>query len=614
MKYTKFTIKNYKGIPKIELDLSKKPESNIFTLVGLNESGKTSILEAIYLFQNDISKEKAHTLIPKNKQHSFNENILITAELELSDDDLKEVGEYLMNSHSFYLEDSKKVIQITKEYRFKRSVPEAVPDNENNWKQTYWASSFRGKPHRARQARDLYEWNQAIWQEVINLIKKKNIPKILYYQNFLFQFPEKIYLEEYEGEREKQKEYRNVIQDILYLIDKKLTVKDDLLNRIKHRNEGSHRQALEQLLLKMSDKLNKEILKKWNDIFKGTQQKEAVVSADTEPDSEKIFIELKIKQGSVSYSINDRSLGFRWFFSFLIFTAFRKSRIEDPGETLFLLDEPASNLHPSSQQKLLKSLESVVSECKLIYSTHSHHLINPEWLAGTYIIKNKAINYDAPEEASATETNISATLYKNFVSEYPEEQDHFKPILDSLDYTPSQLEMVPPIVFTEGKNDYYIFKYMMKMIFKEKYKLNFCPGAGVDKYDIPFRLYLAWNKKFIALFDSDKGGKKAKNRYIKNIGMDIQNKIFTFEEINPQWKNLKTEQLFSEDEKINIIKTCFNDYETENGYDEEKDKSKFNTAIQELSIQNKTHKFEKETLDKFKKILDFLQKKLSDML
>ena len=50
MKYTKFTINRYKGIPRIELELSKKPSSNIFTLVGLNESGKTSILEAIYLF------------------------------------------------------------------------------------------------------------------------------------------------------------------------------------------------------------------------------------------------------------------------------------------------------------------------------------------------------------------------------------------------------------------------------------------------------------------------------------------------------------------------------------------------------------------------------------
>ena len=53
MKYTKFIIENYKGIPNVELDLTKKPNFNIFTLVGLNESGKTSLLEAIDLFKNN---------------------------------------------------------------------------------------------------------------------------------------------------------------------------------------------------------------------------------------------------------------------------------------------------------------------------------------------------------------------------------------------------------------------------------------------------------------------------------------------------------------------------------------------------------------------------------
>ena len=68
MKYVKFVINSYKGIPKIELDLSKKPSSNIFTLVGLNESGKTSIMEAIYLnlkLENENIKGKAACLFKR---------------------------------------------------------------------------------------------------------------------------------------------------------------------------------------------------------------------------------------------------------------------------------------------------------------------------------------------------------------------------------------------------------------------------------------------------------------------------------------------------------------------------------------------------------------------
>ena len=47
MKYTFFEIDNFKGIKHVRLDFDAHPRSNIYTLVGLNESGKTTILEAI---------------------------------------------------------------------------------------------------------------------------------------------------------------------------------------------------------------------------------------------------------------------------------------------------------------------------------------------------------------------------------------------------------------------------------------------------------------------------------------------------------------------------------------------------------------------------------------
>ena len=376
MKYTKFTIKNYKGIPEIELDLNKKPSSNIFTLVGLNESGKTSLLEAIYLFRNGISKEKAHTLIPKSKQYSFNGKISIEAELELDGNELIDIKKFLKENHEFHITDSSKIIKLKKIYHFKNSIPiESDDSNGSTWEKTTWEESFKGKAKKSKKTKELYNWKRDVWNEVISLIQKEYLPKILYYPNFLFEFPEKIYLEQFEGEEKGQEEYRNVIQDILVSIERGLTIKDHLLERIE--SEKAHKEALEQLLLRMSHKLNEEILTKWDTIFTGTQQKEVIISADTETETNRHFIKLKIKQGSASYSINDRSLGFRWFFSFLIFTAFRKTRIKDPGETLFLLDEPASNLHQSSQKKLLHSLENIVSDCKLIYSTHSHHLIDP---------------------------------------------------------------------------------------------------------------------------------------------------------------------------------------------------------------------------------------------
>ena len=50
---------------------------------------------------------------------------------------------------------------------------------------------------------------------------------------------------------------------------------------------------------------------------------------------------------------------------------------------LFLFDEPASNLHPTAQAALLASLEKLSENAVVIYTTHSHHLINPLWLETT---------------------------------------------------------------------------------------------------------------------------------------------------------------------------------------------------------------------------------------
>ncbi len=330
MKYVKFIINNYKGIPKIELDLSKKPSSNIFTLVGLNESGKTSILEAIYLFQNDIPKKEAHTLILKSRQYSFNGTISVEAELELEDEELNFIKGHLQKKYKFQLTEAGKTIKIEKKYSFERSAPLSTDD----WNKVFWTLNFIGKTKQAKTPKRLRDWKKEAWDDVVGLIKEKYLPKILYYQDFLFKFPEKIYLEPLDKEGAEQEEYRDAIQDILDSIENGLTTEKDLLERMKNKEEKSHKEALNQLLLKMSSKLDDEILKKWDEIFGGTWKKKVNVSCDSETDEAsgiKHFIELKIEQGSDSYSINDRSLGFRWFFSFFNFYSIQKISFERSG-------------------------------------------------------------------------------------------------------------------------------------------------------------------------------------------------------------------------------------------------------------------------------------------
>ena len=46
MRFIRFDIQNFKGIKSATLDLVPAG-ANVFTLIGLNESGKTTILEAL---------------------------------------------------------------------------------------------------------------------------------------------------------------------------------------------------------------------------------------------------------------------------------------------------------------------------------------------------------------------------------------------------------------------------------------------------------------------------------------------------------------------------------------------------------------------------------------
>lgn len=49
MRFLKFEINNFKGVTKATLDLTKLRSANVITLVGLNESGKTTLLEVTFL-------------------------------------------------------------------------------------------------------------------------------------------------------------------------------------------------------------------------------------------------------------------------------------------------------------------------------------------------------------------------------------------------------------------------------------------------------------------------------------------------------------------------------------------------------------------------------------
>jgi predicted ATPase len=605
MHYTKFIIRNFKGIKELELDLSRYPDCDIFTLVGVNESGKTTILEAIDFFQRDsLVANDRHKLIPKSQKTNFNDQITVESYISLDQQDEEEIKKYA-EEKGYKLTEPVNEIKVLKKYTFEKSK---YKSNGTTWIINLAATKLRGtKPV---QINDKAETKEA-WGHIAAEIRKNLFPQIIYYPNFLFDFPEKIYLESNsdfnaQGE-EKQDFYRAVIKDVLISLDDDLEI-EDLVSRAKS-DKDEDKEALESSIESMSSKVSTTVLKAWELLF-DAKNKDIVVSYGVETNvagEQIVFLQMKLKEGINKYHISERSLGFRWFFSFLLLTEFRKLRRNESGKTLFLLDEPASNLHSTAQKRLLDTFEQIVdstspknANCQLVYTTHSHHLINPKWLAGTFVVQNKAASIEDGKDFDASCTDIDAALYRNFAANHPDQKTYFQPILDAVEYQPSLIEQVPFINVLEGKNDYYTFKYFQEVIFKGKYDaINFYPGGGAASNSDIIALYMAWAREFRILLDGDKAGAKGKKQYLKDFGAILEDKIVPYYDINDDFK-VSTEFLFSEADRLQVTQI----YDTSAT---EYHKSQFNSAIQQIYIDGSKIKLDKETLANFKKIFGYLK-------
>ena len=308
-----------------------------------------------------------------------------------------------------------------------------------------------------------------------------------------------------------------------------------------------------------------------------------------------------------NFSINQRSLGFRWFFAFLLFTKYRGYRSRKSNNILFLLDEPASNLHTTAQLRLQKSLaEMAKADCKFVYTTHSQYLINPKWLETTYIVKNEGLSYETDEnidDFSPKKTKITIHPYRQFISKYPDQTSYFKPVLDIIDYKPSEIDMIPDVVMVEGKNDYYTFRYFEDIIFKKtNTKYKFLPGLSCEKLFPLIQHYLAWGKNFIIILDGDKAGNESKKKYLDEFGNILKNKLFSLSDIDNIPKNSKLEDCITKEDRLNIQKASDPNSKNYN-------KKLFNRTLQEMYLVEKYFNFSDESKENIANILSFIDLK-----
>lgn len=593
MRLKEIEAQNFKGIEKINLSLESSPRNNVFTLVGINESGKTTILEAMNSFEYNEEKQLStisnaiiptpEEIIPVKDRTNFNGSIKIITTLLLEESDKVELKEFLENNCNFILCENVDEIKIEQLYNYKNSKYEGTTQK--------WDLKLIGKPKGSR-SKKLAELGEEEWKKAVDMLKRK-MPKLLYFPSALFDLPDKIYLDPIPENDYKNRFYSLVVQDVLDSLGGSLNIKEHLIDRIKSEDKND-RDNLKQVCLLMGRKLSQVILEEWSMVL---TNKAKGISVEIDKDQIGVFIEFKIEGDDGYFHLSERSQGFRWFFVFLLLTQFRGYRKNEDKHIIFLFDEPAANLSQKAQKQLIKNLETISDKCTIIYTTHSQHLINPNWLEGAYIVTNDA--YDGGEEDyEAKNTNIRLYRYRQFVDQYPQRVSYFQPILDVLEYVPNELDMCNNAIIVEGKTDYYVLNYFFKVILKRE-DLHLIPGMSCNNADTLISLYNGWGKKFIVLFDSDDAGKTSKKRYEDQFGAIVEGKIITLNDIDSSWKKKNMESILDNKIKLFIEKSCFPDKQKYT-------KNLYNKAIQELLMCNKEINIPNDVKKSFEKIYDYL--------
>lgn len=632
MRYKQFNIHNFKGARDILIDLEDSPKMSVHVLVGLNESGKTTILEALHWLHEPAEYRPSSELIPKSELMQFNGEIFVEAVLILSSEDERAIEKKLSKfGNQFKLAEPVGEIRLRRSYTFENSKKTIKDLYQYNFE-------FRGKTNRMREDQ-VFTRGDEKWETASAYIEEVLRPEIIYYPNFLFDFPDQIYLEASQPDEPgaddspspsatqgqpqpvavtppaprpldlKERMYSDVIQDILSSFGIGLSVEDHLLKRYKE--GGAQLNALESTLRKASSATTNKVFSVWRELLKleETRGLEITLGQSLKKDGRGIYLEVKILEGDDIFLVRERSLGFMWFFAFILFTHFRSYRSLHQKRTLFLLDEPASNLHPTAQTKLLGVFENFPKEADVIYATHSHHMIDPKWLNGTFVIVNEAKDYSEIDVGYHSRlSRINAHPYFDFVSHHPNDTDFYRPILDALDYQVSKLEFVPEMVIVEGKYDFYTLKYFNEVAsISSQVGKHIYPSTGKDKTEYIVALYLGWGREFIVLLDDDKGGKDTRDRLVKEFGPIVEGRVITLREIDKdKFRGEAMEGVFTKPDQMKVIRSLYPDSKVY-------DKNKLNSAVLSAYVNKIDLDLSEHTINRFRTIFEFLEKRFGEL-
>lgn len=499
MKLTKFRIKNYKSI----VDSGDCYFSDKLTvLAGKNESGKSSVLEALEDFHQDrIIREEAKPIegedIPEvsvsflvpgtdvneifetvGSEKTVSKEVLITltkkfgAKTYTLDADSRKLLDLsnIIDASKKSIQDSvKKIDTLIKDSGATVKLPKLDKQKLSDYKielntfkiQNPALADIIAEIANIDKASDDFYAQEKLVVDFIAEFVKSQLPYFILFSSFDDEFPKSIPITSL-ATNEWAKDLENVSS---FTIAKMESINQQEL--VNHENSVN---------VDFSEKFDKY----W------TQDK---IKLQVKKDGSDI--NFWIVENNRLYYPSQRSKGQQWYLSFYVKIV---SKLQEDKPNIILIDEPGLYLHAKAQKDLLQVLLAHTSDNPVVFSTHSPYLITEDNLENIRLI-----------EKTEAGTKILGKIHAHPTSD----RETLTPILTAIGLgvndSITNLDQKDNIV-VEGPEDVFYLQ-AFKVLEMKDLKTNFINGGGASNMGIVGTILEGWGANVAYLYDNDQGKK-----------------------------------------------------------------------------------------------------------
>lgn len=477
MRITAFRVQNFRSI--IDSGWQNLSQDNITALIGQNESGKSSILEALIAYETS----------------------------EIYEDDTRSDGNLPRISISYKIEKPSEVFEISSPAPKSIISNEANPDSRINLVRT-WAKS-------GTTYLDNLELEEAAVKSLFphKIMETKEtgeqVEKEITEVDFIYEFfptTPKITLFS-----DKNSILPNTI-NIKDLIDKKSTIpgRDAVINwmQISGLNVEDLNNPITRYVFRHLSEANKKITTEFQNFWDqsiGTSNKirfdcQLRHYSTSSPTPGEPFLEFWVIDENERLYPKQRSQGVIWYLSFFLQLKANSINGKDSHQ-LFLIDEPGTNLHAKAQLNVLQLFEELKSTTNFMYSTHSPFLVDSEKLYRIIAVQRENNDWGYSESKLYSVHKLgNANL------------DTLTPVFTAMGLSLNQnpvISRTDNIILEEISAHYYITTFYS--LLDRTCTKHFIPAQGVSKVPVLANLFLGWGLEFSVAIDGDPAGRRVYN-------------------------------------------------------------------------------------------------------